>query len=184
MRVPSDNYGDGAEMVLVFGAAFTVEKVGGEGLFADAPSDAKIDAARIVIHGDRATVSIPGEDVEHMIRQDGHWLVGYNPKGLVAEAATPAREVERCWRRAGAVIATDASDLRFAVRRKIRAIHINPNHVSVKGDAGWRIFYIPDGADPGLSPVLADPSIARSVAYVRDGAAHPRVVARARECGS
>ena len=122
-----------------------------------------------------------------MIRQDGHWLVGPESEGITfeeADAPSPA-SLERCWRRAGARLATSAADLRFAVGGAAKAIAIKPGRVSVKGQ-GWRVFYtLPaDGEDPGLKTVLAKPGSVRAVAYVKDAAAHPRTVARARACGS
>lgn len=38
--------------------------------------------------------------------------------------------------------------------------------------------------DPGLFDVLRDPRNAEVVAYVRDAAAHPDVVTKARDCGA
>jgi hypothetical protein len=45
-------------------------------------TDAQLDAARITIRGDRATVHVPGVDPEYMVRQDGRWLVGPDPDGF------------------------------------------------------------------------------------------------------
>ena len=161
--------------------------VGDKGAFADElPSAARIDAARVSIRGDRATLHLPGDDAAALIRQDGHWLVGADAVGMSFEQEKPSpASLERCWKRSGAQIATSARDLRFAVRGTAKAIAIKSGLVSVKGD-GWRVFYsLPsDGEDPGLGTVLAKPSTVGAVAYISDAAAHPRVVARARACGS
>ena len=92
--------------------------------------------------------------------------------------------MERCWRRAGASIASSAGDLRFAVGSTARNIAIKPGQISVKGKR-WRIFYtLPsDGEDPGLATVLAKPSTVSAVAYVQDAPAHAGVVEKARACG-
>ena len=71
------------------------------------------------------------------------------------------------------------------MRSTVKAIAIKPGRVSVKGD-GWRLFYtLPaNGEDPGVKAILAKPSRVRAVAYIEDAAANPRVVAKARACGS
>ncbi len=150
----------------------------------------QIDAAKIAIRGDRAAVSV-GDDLHLAVRQEGHWLVGPDPEGLASDEPPTAAEpdLERCWRRAGASIATTARDLRFAVGDRVRALSVNDGHISIKG-ADWRIFYTESrGSDTPRfervlhKSILSKPRTARAVAYVRDARAHPRVVARARDCG-
>ena len=116
-----------------------------------------------------------------MIRQDGHWLIGAGEGGFTVDDAPSPASLERCWKRAGAHIAASGRDLRFAIHGTAKAIAIKPGLVSVKGESAggvaWRVFYtLPaDGEDPGLG-VFRKPSTVGAVAYVRDAAAHPRVV--------
>lgn len=100
-----DLYGYGAEAQLFIATIFTtledgppepaggftcasavrrLEKLAGDSdeFAAGVLSDEQIDAATITIDGDRATVRIAGEDPEYMVRQDGRWLVGPDPKGF------------------------------------------------------------------------------------------------------
>ena len=145
--------------------------IGTKGGFADeAPSVARIDAAKVSIRGDRATVGLPGDDW-HLIRQDGHWLMAGDPEGVTFDDDAPSpATLERCWKRAGANIASSGRDLRFAIDGTAKAIAIKPGLVSVKGESadgvGWRVFYtLPaDGEDPGLG-VLKKPGTVRAVAY-------------------
>ena len=138
-----------------------------------------VDAASVSIHGPRATVRIPGGSAGAMVRIDGRWLVD-------SDAAKPrtAGDLGRCWRAAGAKIATRARELRFAVGDRVSDITLATGRVSVKSTR-WRIFYtLPkNGEDPGLQEVLSDPGIVATVAYVRDAPAHPDVVRAARVCG-
>ena len=92
------------------------------------------------IRGDRAGVKIGGFDAVTLIRQDGRWLVDGGLSSYSAQAHTPASELERCWRRSGAAIASGAGDLRFARQSTVREASVEFDHVSVKGD-DWRIFY-------------------------------------------
>ena len=164
--------------------------IGKKAAFADeVPSAARIDAAEVSIRGDRATVSLPGDD-ERLIRQDGHWLMAGEEKGITFEDDVPSpASLQRCWKRSGANIAAGGKDLRFAIHGTAKAIAIKPGLVSVKGESadgvGWRVFYtLPaDGEDPGLG-VFRKPRTVRAVAYVRDAAAHPRVIEKMRACGS
>jgi hypothetical protein len=152
----------------------------------DAPEAAAVDAAKVSIRGARATVKVAGHRPRHFVREDGHWLVGPDPEAFGESEPTPsAAELERCWRRAGARIASTRADLRFASFDTVTSVSDKPGLVSVKGD-DWRIFYtVPeDGEDPGIDAILADPSRASAVAYVKDASDHPRVVARARSCGT
>lgn len=148
------------------------------------PSAAKLAAAEVTVHGSRATVRVQGKDPEDFVREEGHWRVAPDAEGITTEDAPSPASLERCWRRAGARIASSAGDVRFAVGGHARHITISPGRVSVKGP-DWRIFYtLPsDGEDPGLAKVLAKPSTVRAVAYVSDAPAHAGIVARARVCG-
>ena len=143
------------------------------------PSRQQLAAAKIAVRGGQATVALPGHEPLPMVRIDGRWRV----EAAVADSMTPA-EYERCWRRAGARIASDPGDLRFAASGTVRHISITTGHVSTKGK-DWRIFYtLPDdGDDPGLAAVVHDPDTVAAVAYVKRASAQPDVVARARACG-
>lgn len=150
------------------------------GFASKVPSAAELARADIAIRGERATVSIPGEEPGRFVREEGHWLVAADP---VEKPPTPS-ELERCWRSAGAAIASDKGDLRFAEFSESEGVSSNEARVSVKG-GDWRIFYAmpSDGEDPGLPPVLADPSVVPVVAYVKNAPAHVDVVTKARACG-
>ena len=114
-----------------------------------------------------------------LVKIEGQWLLDYDPA-----APTPPAELTRCWRRAGARIAIDAGDLRFAAADKPRDSTRAHGRVSVKAD-DWRIFYalMADGADPGLARVVADPTVAPVVAYIRHASAYRTIVEHARRCG-
>lgn len=144
----------------------------------DVPSASELAAAKVSIRGAGATVRVSGEDTAHFIREEGRWRVAAD-----GSTTTPA-SLERCWRRAGAAIASNAADLRFAVGSTARNISISTGRISVKGE-DWRIFYtLPsDGEDPGLATVLAKPSTVSAVAYVEDAPAHAGIVAKTRACG-
>jgi hypothetical protein len=146
---------------------------------ADLPTRAQVKAATIVVRGSHATIAVPGQPPNPMVRIDGRWLVD-------AEVTEPLRpdDYERCWRKAGATIASGPRELRFASEHAARNIAISTGRISVKGH-DWRIFYtLPEsGDDPGLSTVLADPGTVAAVAYVKSASEHPRVVERARDCG-
>jgi hypothetical protein len=149
------------------------------GLAGDLPSRAEMRLARITIRGSHATIDVPGDSPAPMIRVDGRWLVD-------AEIDEPltAADYRRCWQAAGARIATRAGDLRFADEGEARHLSATMGRMSVKGE-NWRIFYTmpEDGADPGVGAVIHQPRSAAAVAYVKDAAAHPDVVAAARDCG-
>jgi len=150
-----------------------------------APSAGELAAAKVTIRGDRATVSVPGEEAGRFVREEGQWRVAAEKsEGFTTEATPSAASLERCWRQAGAAIATSARELRFAVGDTASNVAISPGRVSVKA-TDWRIFYtLPSGGeDPGLATVLAKPSSVRAVAYVRDAPAHAGIVAKARACG-
>ena len=150
------------------------------------PSAAELAAARIAIRGARATIRVKGDEPGEFIREEGRWLVAADEsEGFTTEQDAPsAKSLERCWRQAGAEIASDADDLRFAVGSTARNVKISAGRVSVKGK-DWRVFYtLPtDGEDPGLATVLAKPSTVRAVAYVENAPSHAGIVAAARACG-
>lgn len=116
---------------------------------------------------------------QSLIKLDGQWLLDADP----AAPANPGG-LARCWRRAGARIAVDAGDLRFAAADKLRDSTRAHGRVSAKAD-DWRIFYalVPDGADPGLARVVADPRGVPVAAYIRHARAHRKIVENARRCG-
>lgn len=155
----------------------------------------EIDASQVSIRGDRATVEHQGFDALELIRQDGRWLVDGGMSSYSTPEHTAASDLTRCWRRAGAAIASDAGELRFARESSARGTSEELDHVSVKGE-GWRIFYaLPAdgrrtiyarsvlGEDPGLAKVLSEPGVVAVVAYVKNADARADVVARARPCG-
>jgi hypothetical protein len=147
-------------------------------LFELGPVRSRRGTPKVSIRDDGATVRA-GRFTNHMIKLDGRWLLDADP----APSATPA-QFAFCWKSAGARIASDASDLRFAAADKRPEKTRAHGRVSVKGD-DWRIFYVlsADGADPGLARVLSDPLAVSVIAYVRDAASHPKVVRNARRCG-
>jgi len=149
-------------------------------LFGDLPTRAQIKTARVTVRGSRASVAVPGQSPAPMIRIDGRWLLDAEP----TKAPTPA-DYERCWREAGATIASGPRELRFATHHQARHIAVSDGRISVKG-ADWRVFYtLPQsGDDPGLGQVLADPGVVATVAYVRAASVHPDVVEKARDCGA
>jgi hypothetical protein len=169
-----------------------LERIMGEkGAFADeAPSDAQIDAADVTIAGHHATVRLAGDDSQRLVRQDGHWLIDAEEEGITVDDDAPSpASLKHCWKRSGAQIASSRRDLRFAIHGTAQAVAIKPGLVSVKGKSAegvqWRAFYtLPaDGVDPGLK-VFRKPQTVLAVAYIRDAAAHRRVVAKVRACGS
>lgn len=145
----------------------------------DVPTRAQLRSAQVSVRDSRATVEIADGEPTAMIRVDGRWLIDAD----YDEPATPA-EYARCWRAAGAAIATRPADLRFADENDAVNYVTDNGRVSVKG-ANWRIFYTltADGDDPGLGTILDDPSAA-TVAYVRNASEHPDVVVEARGCGT
>lgn len=147
-------------------------------LFALGPVGSRDGNPKVSIRGDRATVRA-GRFANRVIKLDGRWLLDADP----ARSATPF-EFAFCWKRAGARIVSDASDLSFAVTDERPDKTRAHGRVSVKAD-DWRIFYAlsVDGADPGLARVLSDPLVVPVVAYVRDAASHPTIVRKARGCG-
>jgi hypothetical protein len=119
------------------------------------------------------------------IKTDDGWRVDAVPLSTtIVEPSDSAEFYERCWREAGAKIATRASHLAFAAAAA-PTIAVRDGTVSAKGD-DWRIFYTfaDSGTDPGLAEVIADPGVAGAVAYVEQAEAHADVVARARACAA
>ncbi|HEV2775828.1 MAG TPA: hypothetical protein VGV90_09580 [Solirubrobacteraceae bacterium] len=117
------------------------------------------------------------------IKTDDGWRLDDLPLSTAIVAESDRAEFyARCWRAAGAAIATRASHLAFAAAAA-PTIAVRDDTVSAKGD-NWRIFYTFAGSDtdPGLAEVIADPSVAGAVAYVERAASRADVVARARGC--
>ncbi len=116
------------------------------------------------------------------VKVDGTWRVEALGPGSEDATSERATAYERCWRAAGANIATRPQDLAFAAA-DTAVIAVREDRVSAKG-GGWRIFYAlaPGTRDPGLEEVIAAPAVAGAVAYVKDAAKNPEVVARARAC--
>lgn len=133
----------------------------------------------VTVDGDRASVAGRAS----FAKVDGSWRIDAlgGPQQTAAGAARTAA-YERCWRAAGARIATAAADLRFAAA-DVPTVAVRGDRVSAKGGE-WRIFYtLPaDGRDPGLAEVIADPRAAGVVAFVDDAAGNRSVVERARAC--
>jgi hypothetical protein len=119
------------------------------------------------------------------IKTGDGWRVDDLPLSTtIVEPSGRAEFYERCWREAGAKIATRPSQLAFAAAAA-PAIAVRDDTVSAKG-GDWRIFYTFAGSrtDPGLAEVIADPDVAGAVAYVEQAKAHADVVARARACAA
>ena len=118
------------------------------------------------------------------IKTDGDWRIERLPLSTVIVDEEPGRAAffERCWKKAGAKIATRATDLAFAAADPPTTA-VREDSVSVKG-GDWRIFYTfaESGSDPGFADVITDPGVAGAVAYVENAAANRDVVARARAC--
>jgi hypothetical protein len=117
------------------------------------------------------------------VKTDDGWRIENLPRStaIVAESGRAAF-YERCWRAAGAKIATKASELAFAAADPPTTV-VRGDTVSAKG-GDWRIFYTFAGSarDPGFAEVIADPSVAGAVAYVEDAGRSEAVVRRARAC--
>jgi hypothetical protein len=144
------------------------------------------DDAPLSIDGDRATIGAPGSVGRMTLRKvDGSWRIDalLTPAGAArADSPVDAAFYERCWRAAGAQIATTATDLAFAAaERPVTALRAD--RVSAKG-GNWRIFYTlpPGGRDPGLARIIRNPKAAAVVAYVENARANTGAVARARAC--
>lgn len=117
------------------------------------------------------------------IKTGDGWRIENVPRSTaIVEQSGRAAFYERCWRTAGAKIATRPRDLTFAAA-DAPTIAVREDTVSVKG-GNWRIFYTfaDSGKDPGFAEVIADPSAAGAVAYVEDADRNETVVRRARTC--
>jgi len=150
------------------------------------PGDKASDGA-LTLRADRASLATRSGGRTRAIafvKTDGNWRIEHLPRSttIVEEPAERAAFYERCWRAAGAKIATRASELAFAQADRPETA-VRADTVSAKGD-DWRIFYTFAGSakDPGLDEVIADPSAAGAVAYVEQAGANARAVVRARQC--
>ena len=114
---------------------------------------------------------------------DDGWRLDVLPLPTAVRDPARAAFYERCWRDAGAQIATRPADLVFAAATAAPQMTVREDTVSAKGD-DWRIFYTfaATGEDPGLAEVIADPSLAGAVAYVEQAGSNGDVVERARDC--
>lgn len=116
-------------------------------------------------------------------KTDDGWRIDNLPRSTaIVDDSGRAAFYERCWKTAGAKIATRASELTFAAADPPTTA-VRADTVSAKG-GDWRIFYTfaGSGQDPGLAEVIADPSVAGAVAYVEDAERNAAVVRRARAC--
>jgi len=150
------------------------------------PGDKASDGA-LTLREDRASLATRSGGRTRgiaFIKTDGSWRIEHLPLSttIVEEPAARAAFYERCWRAAGAKIATRAADLAFAAA-DAPATAVRDDTVSAKG-GDWRIFYTFAGStsDPGLADVIADPSVAGAVAYVQRAGSNADVVTRARRC--
>jgi hypothetical protein len=150
------------------------------------PGDPASDGA-LTLRADRASVATRSGGRTRAIafvKIDGNWRVEHLPLSttIVEEPAARAAFYERCWRAAGAKIATRASQLAFAQAAQPTTA-VRADTVSAKG-GDWRIFYTfaGSGKDPGLAEVIADPGAAGAVAYIEQAGDNARAVARARQC--
>jgi hypothetical protein len=153
------------------------------------PGDAA--TGTVAIRGERATITTrnasgtSGDGRTTLLRIDGSWRVdAYGQVNHTSATTTSTAAYERCWRAAGAQIATSAQDLAFAAA-DTPVVAVRKDRVSAKG-GDWRIFYtLPsDGRDPGLGEVITDPQAAGVVAYIEQARAHTAVVERARACSA
>ena len=149
------------------------------------PGDKASDGA-LTLRADRASLATRSGGRTRAIafvKTDGNWRVEHLPLSTtIVEAPARAAFYERCWRAAGARIATRPSQLAFAQADRPETA-VRADTVSAKG-GDWRIFYTfaGGGRDPGLAEVIADPAVAGAVAYVQQAGDNAAVVARARQC--
>lgn len=137
------------------------------------------DDGTVAVDGTRATVA----GRIRLVKVDGSWRIdALGPGRQTSAGRARTAAYERCWRAAGARIATTPKDLAFA-GADVPVVAVRADRVSAKG-GDWRIFYTlpPDRRDPGIAEVIADPQAAGVVAYVRDARARSGVVERARDC--
>jgi hypothetical protein len=151
------------------------------------PGDATSDGA-LTMRPERASLATRSGGRTRaiaLIKSGGNWRIEHLPLSTtIVDEPERAAFYERCWRAAGAKIATRAADLAFAAAdAPTTAVH--QDTVSSKG-GDWRIFYTFAGSrsDPGLNEVIADPTKAGAVAYVEHAAANADVVTRARRCSA
>ena len=149
------------------------------------PGDPAADGA-LTLREDRASLATQSGGRTRaiaFIETDDGWRLENLPLSTAVRDPERAAFYERCWRRAGARIATRPSDLSFAAADAAPQTTVREDTVSVKGE-DWRIFYTfaGTGSDPGVAEVIADPSVAGAVAYVEQAGTRSDVVARARDC--
>ncbi len=98
-------------------------------------------------------------------------------------APKPATEYVSCLLLAGATLADDGADLRFAASYAGGPGVARAGAVTVTGD-GWRIFYVlSEGQlDPGVEAVVADPEKVAFAAYIDDASRRRAEVAAAARC--
>jgi hypothetical protein len=142
--------------------------------------------APLTVDGDRATLgSSDGGARVTLLKGAGSWRIDTLPSPANAgraDSPVDAAFYARCWRDAGARIASSARDIAFAAADR-PVVALRGDHVSAKG-GDWRIFYtLPrNGEDPGLARIIRDPGAAAVVAYVEDARANSGIVERARAC--
>ena len=152
------------------------------------PGDPASDGA-LTRRADRASLATRSggrtRGIAFIKTEDDGWRIDDLPLSTTIVAPSGRADFyERCWRAAGAEIATRASQLAFAAAAS-PTIAVRDDTVSAKGD-DWRIFYTfaDSGTDPGLAEVITDPGAAGAVAYVEQAKADADVVARARACAA
>jgi hypothetical protein len=144
------------------------------------------DDAPVAVDGDRATVGAPDSAGRlTLVKVDGSWRIdALLTPADAAQADNPADAAfyARCWREAGARIATKPAQLAFAAADR-PVVALRADRVSAKG-GDWRIFYTlpPGGKDPGLAQIIRDPRAAAAVAYIENAGANAGAVERARAC--
>jgi hypothetical protein len=150
------------------------------------PGDPSTDGALTLI-ADRASLATRSGGRTRgiaFIKLGGEWRIERLPLSTAIVDEPPGRAAffERCWKKAGAKIATHPTELAFAAADPPTTA-VREDTVSVKG-GDWRIFYTfaESGSDPGFAEVIKDPEVAGAVAYVENAASHEDVVARARAC--
>jgi len=159
------------------------------GPVAGMPTIPEINAATLTLNDDRATLSwgSGAHDPQRFEKRNDRWLVAAD------SPASGQHSFAACWRRAGASIATTPHDLRFAaafVRRAQQAgqgpsVATEPpagGGVNYIYADGWVIFYQYGVREPTNGEVIADPSTAVAVGYVRDPRRVATVVTRATDC--
>jgi hypothetical protein len=152
------------------------------------PTFREIDAAKLTLSDDRATLSWSSRahEPQRFLKRDDRWLVAAD------SPASGQRSSAACWRRAGASIATTPDDLRFAAGfvKRAQGGEAPAGGAEPSGDGGvnyiyadgWVIFYQYGIDEPTNSEVIRDPSRAIAVAYVRNPRRVQAVVTRAADC--